>query len=366
MPVQEPPSSSNPYVKVANAPGLYRHAKTGAYYAVKKFGGKRKERSLGTADRKIAERRLKEWIDNFAKVDSGVEKTTVRQLVAKFEESSRGFVRNTQVTTHAIIKSFQKFMGHDFDMEVRKIRPSQLDEWLASEEPRLRNTTYNRYAGFLKQLFELATKDRIIPESPAKVLRTPWKRPQDVQRICPTFTDQFPKIVESIRSQPFSDHAQDSADFIEFMGKAGLGQAEVSNVRWGDILWSENQIRVRRCKTDTVFFVPIYPHLRPFLERLKKQRGAMFPNALIFKIKDAKKALTSACKRLGYPHFTQRSLRQSLIVHMLRSGVHYKFVALAQGHRDGGTLVNETYSQVIAENDDAWAKAQLAKLAMSA
>lgn len=31
-----------------------------------------------------------------------------------------------------------------------------LDEWLAHEEPRLRNVTYNRYAGFLKQLFDIA------------------------------------------------------------------------------------------------------------------------------------------------------------------------------------------------------------------
>ena len=29
--------------------------------------------------------------------------------------------------------------------------------------PGLRNVTYNRYAGFLKQLFDIAVKDRIIP-----------------------------------------------------------------------------------------------------------------------------------------------------------------------------------------------------------
>jgi len=196
MSVEKPQSSSNPYVKVANFTGLYRHTKTDAYYAVKKIGGKRRERSLGTADRKIAERRFKEWVDSFGKVDSEVEKTTVRQLVAKFEESSRGYVKNTQVTTNAIIKSFRKWLGSDFDVEVRKIRPSQLDEWLAEQEPRLRNTTFNRYAGFLKQLFALATKDKIIPESPAKALRTPWKRPQQPRRHIPSRWDAHHKRCE--------------------------------------------------------------------------------------------------------------------------------------------------------------------------
>ena len=165
------------YIRVA--PCLYRNTKTQRYYAVKKVHGKHREHSLGTADRQIAERRLKEWVENFGKVDAEVEKTTLNKLVEKFVESGRGQAKNTQVTTNAIIKSFKKWMGRQYYDEVRRIRPSQLDEWLASEEPRLRNTTYNRYAGFLKQLFELATKDRIIPESPAKALRTPWKKPQE-------------------------------------------------------------------------------------------------------------------------------------------------------------------------------------------
>ena len=361
MPVRAPQSSSNPYVKVLNCTGLYRHTKTGAYYAVRKIGGRRKERSLGTADRKIAERRLKEWVDSFGKVDSEVEKTTVRQLVAKFEESSRGFVKNTQVTTNAIIKSFKKWLGSDFDMEVRKIRPSQLDEWLASEEPRLRNTTYNRYAGFLKQLFALAAKDKIVSESPAKALRTPWKRPQQPRRHIPTI-EQFEKIVESIRTQPFSDHAQDSADFVEFLGLAGLGQAEASSIVWGDIEWKQNRIRIRRHKTDTVFYVPIYSHLQPLLERLRKGRGAMFLNSRVFKIKDAKKALTSACKRLGLPHFSQRNLRQSLIMRLWRAGVDHKLIAKWQGHRDGGQLILDTYTEVFGDDDGNYEKQQLAKI----
>ncbi len=49
-------STQKEYVKVANAPGLYRHVRTGRYHGVKKINGKHREHSLGTSDRKIAEK----------------------------------------------------------------------------------------------------------------------------------------------------------------------------------------------------------------------------------------------------------------------------------------------------------------------
>lgn len=49
------------YIKVSNFPGLYRSTRSGRYYGSKKLSGKRKEVSLRTTDRKIAERRLREW-----------------------------------------------------------------------------------------------------------------------------------------------------------------------------------------------------------------------------------------------------------------------------------------------------------------
>ena len=47
--------------KIPNYPCLFRHH-NGTYYGIKKIAGKRKEHSLDTTDRKIAERRLKDWI----------------------------------------------------------------------------------------------------------------------------------------------------------------------------------------------------------------------------------------------------------------------------------------------------------------
>ena len=205
------------YVKVANFPGLYRHARSGRYYACKKLGGIRRERSLGTCDRKIAERRMKEWLGSLEKVDAGVEKTTLHQLIGRYLVVTGSVSESSRVTDQSIIKRFLAWWPHGRDYQVRQIRPSMLDEWLAHEEPRLRNVTYNRYAGFLKQLFDIAVKDRIILESPAKLLRQGWKKPQAVKRQVPSVA-QFEAIVADIRAQVSSPHAQVTGDFVEFLG----------------------------------------------------------------------------------------------------------------------------------------------------
>ena len=56
----------------------------------------------------------------------------------------------------------------------------------------------------------------------------------------------------------------------------------------------------------------------------------------IFKIADAKKALAGACRRLGYPAFSQRSLRRMFITRAIERGVDVKVIAEWQGTRTVG------------------------------
>ena len=75
--------------KIPNVPCLYRHTVNGTYYGVKKLARKRKEHSLDTTDRKLAERRLKDWLAGLGKIDPELEKTTLRQLVERFKKPAR-------------------------------------------------------------------------------------------------------------------------------------------------------------------------------------------------------------------------------------------------------------------------------------
>lgn len=349
------------YAKVPAFPGLYRHSRSGRYYGFKKLHGKRYECSLRTGDRKIAERRLRDWKRNLETVDREVERTTLRELIHKFVAANQGKSSKTRATNASIIRCVEKSWPGGTDVEVRAIKPSHLDEWLAMQETRLKNTTYNRYAGVLRHMFNIAARDRIIAESPFKQVKTPWKRPQEPVRLTPT-EEQFRAILDSIRSQRFTDHAQASADFVEFLGLAGLGQAEASSLTWGDVDFHRGRIGVRRHKTSTRFHVPIYPELKQVLTRLRKEARHPAANTRVFAINDAKKALASACSRLGYPNFSQRSIRRCLIRKLWRSGVDKKLIAKWQGHQDGGQLIMDTYTEAFGEDDAEYEKQQLAKL----
>jgi integrase len=341
---------------------LYRHKLNGTYYGIKKHSGKRKEHSLQTADRKIAERKLAEWVKGLDRIDSTAEKTCLAQLVEKFIAANRGKSLKTQATNASIIKRFTSEWKHGLDIRVSKIRPSYLSEWLANQEGRVKNTTYNRYCCFLKQVFEIALSDKMIIASPFAELRTTWKKPQKPERYVPTL-EQFSAIVNDIRAQPFNADAEDSADFIEFLGLAGLGQAETSALTWGDIDWIAGNIHIKRQKTQERFQVPIYEHLKPLLDRLlQKQSPPPVPTAKVFKIKDAKKALKAACARLQFRNFTQRNIRASLIRRLWQAGVDVKLISKWQGHQDGGKLILNTYTEVFGDNDADYIKTELAKV----
>jgi hypothetical protein len=58
-----------------------------------------------------------------------------------------GSLLKTQGTNHSIIRRFEDLAG-GIDIEVRQIRPSHLDEWLAYT--RRGSERYNRYAGLVK------------------------------------------------------------------------------------------------------------------------------------------------------------------------------------------------------------------------
>jgi len=80
----------------------------------------------------------------------------------------------------------------------------------------------------LKEVFAMALRDRIISDSPAAHLK--YIKHEKPIRLTPTW-EQFKTIVANVRAQVFNADAQDSADFLEFLGLAGLGQAEPLRTR---------------------------------------------------------------------------------------------------------------------------------------
>ena len=108
----------------------------------------------------------------------------------------------------------------------------------------------NLHISCVKELLESAFRDRIITASPAAHLRT-TKREKPIP-LTPMF-EQFKAIFADVRSQAFNPDAHDSADFLEFLGLAGLGQAETGSLTSADVDFTAGQIFTYRHKTSTGF-----------------------------------------------------------------------------------------------------------------
>jgi integrase len=317
---------------------LYRY-KDGTYYARFKSGGKEIRSSLRTTDRKVAERNLSEKKKQQSQIDPAKSKMTLAELCDTYLETVQHQKPKTVERKTYIVKRIKEDWSGGSRVQVSKIKPTDVNLWLARYK--FGPVSRNLHLACIKEILTMAIGDGIIVYSPAANLKK-VKTDKPIRKT-PTF-EQFQAIVESIRAQKFNGHdADESADFVEFIGLAGLGQAEASAITWDDIDFEREQITTFRHKTKSGFAIPLYPQLRPLLEKRYAQRAG---GGRVFAINDAKRAIAAACKRLKLTAYSHRSFRRMFITRAIEKGVDVKVIAEWQGHKDGGKLILDTYSHV--------------------
>jgi integrase len=308
------------------------------YYARIKRRGKESKRSLRTTDRALAQRRLRDLRDEQQQVDPSRGNLTLAQLCDRWLTTKRNAKPKTLEQKTYVAQQIKTRWPGGATQRVRDIAASQADLFLAQFN--FGPSSLNALVTVLRELFEFAVRDNCIAKSPCAHLK--FRKREKPIRLAPTY-EQFKAIIADVRAQPFNADAQDSADFLEFLGLAGLGQAEAGSLTRADIDFDAGRLITFRHKTSTGFAIPIFPQLQPLLERLCEGKSN---GDHIFKLRDAKKALAGACRRLGLPAFSQRALRRMFITRAIEKGVDVKVIAEWQGHRDGGKLILDTYSHV--------------------
>lgn len=331
---------------------LYRYIPTGTYYARIKRPGKEVRRSLATADRATAKRKLADLHKEVDRTDVGAARVTLANLCDRYMATVQNQSDKTLKRKNHIAARIKADFPGGADVAANKVMRSQVSAWLASYS--FGSASHNLFLEFIRAAFALAVADRVLVLSPVDGIKT--KKRELPIRKTPALED-FRAIVASIRGQQFADTAADSGDFVEFIGLAGLGQAEAGALTWNDVDWSNEQITTFRHKTRRGFAVPIFPQLRPLLERIRDARGGSpLGSEKVFKVKDAKKAIAAACERLKLPAYTHRSFRRMFITRAIERGVDVKVIAEWQGHRDGGKLILDTYSHVAPKHSARMAK----------
>jgi integrase len=318
---------------------LYRYSSNGVYYARFESGGKEIRRSLRTTDRASAQRALA-WVkQEREQVDPTQGKLTLAELCDRYSATIQHQAPKTVQRKLLIVHRIKSHWPTGRLTQVAKVRPSHFDLWLSRYH--FGSASRNLFISCVKEIFALALRDRIIATSPAAHLR--YAKRQKRIRATPSF-EEFRAIVENVQSQKYNGHdPEESADFVEFLGLAGLGKAEAATLRQCDIDWDRESITTFRHKNKSGFETPIYPQLKPLLLRRRRYDA---PNERVFKIDNATKAIANACRRLNLPQYSHISFRRMLITRAIERGVDVKVIAEWQGHKDGGKLLLDTYSHV--------------------
>ena len=341
--------SSNVWTRIKRERGLYRYNPSGQYFARVRFKGKLYRRKLETDDPALAKRKLRNFKNDLERTDATKGNTSFAVVLDSYADTLTG-ADSTLEKKRAVIEHLKQTWFGIVSLPLRTVKPSQVTAWLAKHYGDKSASYYNAALTVVRDALDLAVQDKIILESPAKGL-TYHTRPQPIRRT-PTF-EQFRQIVTDIRAQKFNREAEQSGDFVEFLGLAGLGQAEAASITRADVDLDAGRVILYRHKTDTGFAIPIYPQLRPVVEKLCKGKKQ---DERLFSINESRKALANACKRLSLPSFTRRSLRRMFITRAIERGVDVKVIAQWQGHRDGGKLILQTYSHVRPEHSNRMAQ----------
>ncbi len=341
---QNPParSAGRTYSKVAEC--LYRCDTSGVYYALLKKSGKQIRRSLKTDDRKLAERNLAEFKEKVSRLDlsQGKNRITFGELATLCMNTWRARLKPRSAESREnSINQLRPYFGA---MPVRSITRLQCEQWAEQRSPQVAASTFNCDLESLRAILDYAQREGLIMDNPAQVIVR--RRMGKVAIVIPT-REQFTALVTTLRGLDVRYIA--AADLVELLAYSGMRKAEANAFRLADVDFKRGSFTVTGgeygTKNHEARVVPLFPVLQSFLERLQAESPRPFEKPLV-SILDAKKALETACKLNGFPHFTHHSMRHFFVSNCLEKGVDFKTLAAWVGHKDGGLLVAKTYGHL--------------------
>jgi integrase len=242
-----------------------------------------------------------------------------------------------------------------FQTSVRTIAKSHIEIWAAKRSKQVAPRSFNMELETLALIPGYAAREGLILDNPTTVV--PHMKLPKAKIIIPTKA-QFATLIGQMRAKPF---AAEAADFCELLGYSGCRLAEAAAMTWGDVNLDLNNFTVTGGEAGTKNLeartVPLFPPLERLLLTMRKSLPETpRPEARIFGILSAKKAMATACKKATLPHFTHHSLRHFFCSNAIEAGADFKVIAGWLGHKDGGILVARTYGHLRDEHSTMMAQ----------
>lgn len=341
------------------AQNLYRLESSGKYYGLLKRAGKQFRRSLKTKDRKLAERRLAELRQQIGNISLSEDGTASFEDVARrWVETTRPSLKESSVgRRETCIKNLAPFFK---GIGIRNATTWHCERWLTERGPKIAAQTFAHELGTMKAVFEYAVRHGLVLANPAANMKR--RRILQAEILVPT-REQFETLIATIRASDGRPDSQQKtkagADLVELLAYSGCRVAEATSMRWSDVNFERNSITItggdQGTKNNESRTVPMTPALRDLLFRLQAENQSG-DSGFVSPIKDAKKCLQTACRKLQYPKFTHHDFRHLFATTCIESGVDIPTVSRWLGHKDGGALAMRVYGHLRDQHSAAMAQ----------
>jgi integrase len=358
---------------------LFRSDASGIYYAIFRRDGKQIRRSLKTGDRKLAERKLNELRGKVERLTTD----SARSLpFAEWNPENQGELvgglakrwlefASLNLKASSLDRRFRtvKVLAPYFKGKtVASITMLDVERWAARRIKECSLRTFNMELETLKLVFDYGMQHGILLDNPAGKIK---RRKLSATKLEIPNRDQFKALLAEMRKcrklTAACSESEAAENLTEFLAYSGCRLAEAVGdprfgkmpMTWGDVDFELKTFTVTGKgvgggKTRTV---PLFPPLERLLLKMKEALPSeLSADVPIFKILSSKKAIQTACRRLGLPQYSHHTLRHFFTSNAIEKGIDFKVIAEWLGHADGGVLVARTYGHLRAEHSVRMAK----------
>jgi excisionase family DNA binding protein len=221
-----------------------------------------------------------------------------------------------------------------------KVTVLMIEEYVAGrKEDGLKNSSVNREISCLRKIFSLAVDWGFLKESPMRRVKNLSEKGSMRERI----------LAEEEEKRLLAEAAPHLKPMIMVGIYTGFRRGVIFNLKWQNVDFEKQEIRITYSKTGTGRTVPMHPIVFNLLYALKSQNGQseyVFTNPDTSKpYTDISRAFNKACERAGIENLKFHDLRHTFGSRLIKNGANINLVKELMGHASIITTQRYLHSQ---------------------
>ncbi len=278
--------------------------------------------------------RLGEVVQDRYKLEKAKNRIRLSKLIEQYmnwiTENQKGYSREVTISKH-----FLEFIG---DKYIDSISTWDIEKYKSKrKQDGMKPSTVNRELNMLRSMFNRAVEWGEVEKNPLDgVKKLKPLKAEDYERkpLCLP-NDKFHTILKA--SSP------NLKNFLIVAKNTGMRVSELINLRWTDINFEVQQIKVKESKNFTQRYVPMNNTVINALELLDKSDEKVFP----YKSRNSVSSTWRKVKeRLGFKQYRLHDLRHTFITDLVTSGVDIITIMEITGHKDIRMLKRYTHPTI--------------------